>query len=191
MQTRSALTAAALSLAVLSLAGCSGNPLPEPDQFAGPTASDAPDDTPDEHAGDSRTNKDSPKDTNTPEVTLADGEYALEGTLKKLDYLDMFPDDVVDRVREFDTGDVYYAIELDEPTQVIGQAGPGYAEHVASYAIVGELGKQTDSEPNWESYLGRRIRIISHEDEIIVPTDVAIPLSAVLAESKHAVEVLD
>lgn len=191
MQTRSALTVAALSLAVLSLAGCSGDPLPEPDQFAGPTASDAPDDTPDEHAGDSRTNTDTPKDTNTPEVTLADGEYALEGTLKKLDYLDMISEETAERIGEDVPHYTYYAIELDEPITVTGRVGPGYSWYEPSYAIVGELGKQTDSDPNWESYLGKRLRIISHTDEIAIPNDLGMPPSAVMVRSKHAVEVLD
>lgn len=194
-----AVAACACLATAPALSACGGNTaLPEPDSAAlsTDTGSASRDESPaDTDATSAKTKpsgnaKPSPQPSPT-KAPLAPGEFEFVGTLKKLHYEDMVPPDILARNPEFTDPSTYYVIELDEPTEVVGTAGPSYAPWEASFAIVGKKGAMTDAAPDWDSYVGKRVRAVAHQKDIVVPTEIGTPYSAVrITNSKYPMEVL-
>ncbi len=144
-----------------------------------PEAVDAADGE-DEHADSGEDGEDAEEDTTEDKSSdLAPGEFEFIGTVEKQtteEVLNGAPEPNPDSSKPSDR---YYVLVLDEPTEVtMNKTGTPDFSQVNEIVSLGEITKYNDDSARWDPYVGKRIRLIATESDLVYSSDTSLPLGA-------------
>lgn len=109
---------------------------------------------------------------------LAPGEYEFVGTVEKQSTEEVLKGATPPNPSN-KPSDRYYVLVLDEPQEVSAKkAGPEPFSQVNEILALGSVDEFRDDSPKWETYVGKRVRIVASQDDLSYPSDTSLPLGA-------------
>lgn len=123
---------------------------------------------------------------------LAPGEFEFIGTVEKQTTEEVLKGAPEPNPSSSKPSDRYYVLVLDEPTEVtMNKTGTPDFSQVNEIVSLGEITKYNDDSARWDPYVGKRIRLIATESDLVYSSDTSLPLGALgLLEDGGRVEEL-
>lgn len=120
------------------------------------------------------------KDTKDEESSdLAPGEFEFIGTVEKQTTEEVLKGSPDPNPSSSKPSDRYYVLVLDEPTEVtMNKTGTPDFSQVNEIVSLGEITKYNDDSNRWDPYVGKRIRLIATESDLVYSSDTSLPLGA-------------